>query len=89
MKGIARIIETKPEVFRAQILLDGTMAPVDFMCRDGFATVAYRLKEMYPNVEVVQNQEFLCELDHINLFDCRSDDQDWTPPPLESLEQIL
>lgn len=79
-KGIARIVEMKPDVFQAQILLDGNKAPVDFMCRDFHSTVAIRLKELYPNVQLVRNQEFLCELDHINLFDCRSDAQDWTPP---------
>lgn len=77
--GIARIVEMKPDVFQAQILLDGSMKPIDFMCRDFHSTVAIKLKELYPNVEVVRNQVFLCELDHINLFDCRSDEQDWTP----------
>lgn len=78
--GIARIIEVKHDVFQAEILFDGELSSTYFMCRDFHSTVAIRLNEQYPLVEQVRNQEFLCELDHINLFGCRSDAQSWTPP---------
>lgn len=77
--GIARIIEMKKDVFQAEILFDGQLTTTQFMCRDFHSTVAIRLNEQYPNVKQVRNQEFLCELDHIKLFGCRSDAQSWTP----------
>ena len=81
--GIARIVEIKKDVFQAEILFDGQLASTYFMCRDFHSTVAIRLKEQYPNVKQIRSQEFLCELDHINLFKCRSDAQSWTPPMTE------
>lgn len=78
--GIARIVEIKKDVFQAEILFDGELSSTYFMCRDFHSTVAIRLKEQYPNVKQIRSQEFLCELDHINLFKCRSTDQSWTPP---------
>ncbi len=81
--GIARIVEMKKDVFQAEILFDGQLASTYFMCRDFHSTVAIRLREQYPNVKQVRSQEFLCEMDHINLFGCRSDAQSWTPPMTE------
>lgn len=81
--GIARIVEMKKDVFQAEILFDGHLSSTYFMCRDFHSTVAIRLKEQYPNVKQIRSQEFVCELDHINLFGCRSDAQAWTPPMTE------
>jgi hypothetical protein len=87
------IVEVEKDVFAAEILFDGSMAGVAFMCRDFHSTVAIRLGEQYPNVAVVSNQEYLCELDHINLFGCRSDAPCWTPAmtteEAEDLERVL
>jgi len=87
--GIARIVEMKKDVFQAEILFDGQLTSTQFMCRDFHSTVAIRLKEQYPNVKQVRNQEFLCELDHIKLFGCRSTDQSWTPPMTEEAASEL
>jgi hypothetical protein len=79
-KGIARIVEVSKDVFQGEILFDGHLTPTPFACRDFHSTVAIRMQEMYPEVQQIRNQQFLCELDHIKLFGCRSDEQDWTPP---------
>ena len=79
-KGIARIIEISPDVFQGEILFDGSMIPVMFMCRDFHSTVSIKMTEQFPMVEQVRRKVYECELDHINLFGCRSDAQDWTAP---------
>ena len=64
-------------------MFDGELSSTYFMCRDFHSTVAIRLKEQYPNVKQLRSQEFLCEIDHIKLFGCRSEAQSWTPPMTE------
>lgn len=92
-RGIARIVENKHKTFQAEILLDGTKSSVQLMFRGDYQFVLNKLSQFYPNVAVVTNSVFLCEMDHIKLFDCRSDDQCWTAPmtkeEIESLENIL
>jgi len=92
-KGIARIIEISHDVFQGEILFDGSMTPVMFMCRDFHSTVSIKMTEQFPLVEQVRSKVYECELDHINLFGCRSDAQDWTPPMTEEesndLKEVL
>ena len=78
--GIARIVEIKTDVYQAEILLDGNKSVIEFFGRGTQADIENRLVKMYPLVEVVPNQVFLCEMDHIKLFDERSDGQLWSAP---------
>lgn len=78
MKGIARLVGTKSGDIQAQLLLENQTKPIDFLFRGSCVEVADKLAETYPNVSIVRNQEFLCELDHIDLFKCRSDAPSWS-----------
>lgn len=71
--GIAAIFQMKSGKYRVRILFDGYLTPVDM-----FSTHNTELEAMcdlitnFVNVTDVTKQEFLCELDHIRLFGCRS-----------------
>jgi hypothetical protein len=72
------MVSVKPEIVTVELLFDHTQSVVFSMIRGTYDFVVSKLKQHYPNINIVSNQIFLCELDHISLFDCRSDCQLWT-----------
>lgn len=83
--GIAAIFVLKNK-FHARILFDGNMAPVEFFARsDDSEELQAQLVLNFPFVKLVKLQEFRCELDHINLFGCRSDEPAYTNSNVEDV----
>lgn len=86
--GIAGIFKVRADIFRAQVLLTGTLTPVDLLYEGSYDNVRNRLMEIFPNVEVVREQEFRCELDYIHLFGaCMSTDNNEYRLTDQELEQ--
>lgn len=72
--GIAALFEVRHDKWRARILFDGTMVPVEFFgVSDLPNELVFNIIDQHPFINMVSKQEFLCELDHIKLFHCRSD----------------
>lgn len=58
----------------ARILFDGNNSPIEyFRSSDKIGTVHSMLMKDFPNVELKTPAEFDHELDHIELFGCRSE----------------
>lgn len=81
--GIACIWPVKGDICQARILFDGAMSPVELFSRGTEVEIRAELALDYPMVNIVAKQEYLCELDHINLFGCRSDAQSYVIPQEE------
>ena len=77
--GIARIVCVQPgDLYQGEVLIKYAMKSTSIFGRGTYEEIEQKIKEQFPNCRIVRNQEYLCELDHINLFGVKSDAQDWT-----------
>lgn len=82
---IAGIFEIQPNVFRARLLFDGILTPVECLCQGSFAHVYQWLTREFPLVVLKTPEEFQEELDHIAVFQCRSNVSSYVELPSEQM----
>lgn len=88
--GIARVVKLKSGKHKAEIIIDGTTTPIDLMYTGNESRVKVLMYATFPNISLVTDQVFKCELDHIKLFDTHSNGQSFTPEWLdEALEEHI
>lgn len=75
--------------FGAQILYENALEPVEFFRRtEDRQELRGWLMIEFPGLDIITQQMFQMELDHIKLFGCRWDDEDIVLPPGEVDEQM-
>ncbi len=78
--GIARIVCVQPgDLYQGEVLIKHAKKSASIFGRGTYDEIKQKIKEQFPNCDLVRNQEYLCELDHIKLFGAKSDAQCWTP----------
>ena len=74
--GVARIVCVQPgDLYQGEVLIEQALKSATIFGRGTYDEVEQLIKEQFPNCKVVRNSEYLCELDHINLFGVKSDDE--------------
>lgn len=82
LEGIATIYKVRKKFRLARILFDGKFIPVDYYQHAASKEeMVAHLGMDFPFIRVVKNKVFECELDHIKLFNCRSDAPSFELPP--------
>lgn len=81
LPGVFSIYSGKSGKLYARVLFDDNLTPVEYY-RPGetIEEVIASFSMDFPFVEFIRLQEFESELDHIKLFNCRSDAPSWELP---------